>query len=88
MSARSATRMPVHEHSGALAQGQLLLLPIGLAEYRVVREQHYGAGYPEGNRTRHHRIVAVHLKDALIGIEQQILLVRVGGVPAGEDRDK
>lgn len=44
---RTAIRVPVHEHGVAMPHRQLLLLPVGLSEYRKVCKDHYCARYPE-----------------------------------------
>lgn len=41
----------------------LLLLPISLFEYRVVREKHDRAGYPKRYGRRHDHVHFVHLKN-------------------------
>lgn len=84
-SVAAATRMTVHEHRGSLAQSQLLLLSIGLAEDGVVCEQHDRARYPERDGARDNRIDAVHLELAAVRILQNVLAMRVRRIPTSKD---
>lgn len=76
--------MAVHQHRVALTRHHLLLLAIGLPEYRQVCENHNGAWNPEGNRTRYNTVRLVDNEFAAIGMSFHEVHVLLGRVPTDE----
>lgn len=71
----------MHQHGSSLAHGQLLLLPVGLAEYLEVGEHHDRAGDEERDGTGDDSVRLVHDEQTAVRILAHVLLVLVRGVP-------
>lgn len=81
-------RLPVHKHSVAVAQCQLLLLAVGLPEDGQVREDHDGAGDPEGDGTGDDHVHLVNYELASVRIGHRLHPMLGRRVPPVEDWHK
>lgn len=74
----------MHQHRVTLPRHHLLLLAVGLPEYRQVRKNHDRARNPKGDRAGDDAVWLIDDELTAIGMSFHVVLVLFGRVPTNE----